>query len=142
MKISDIVRSKGDHVVTIGSDRTVLDLLALLDEHHIGAVVVSDGEGTVDGIVSERDVVRNLHTGGAATLSSQVSAIMTREVYTCSLHERLDDVEAAMTDRRIRHVPIVEDGTLRAIVSIGDVVKQRISDLRSERDQLASYINQ
>ncbi len=142
MKISDIVRSKGDHVVTIGSDRTVLDLLALLDEHHIGAVVVLDGEGTVDGIVSERDVVRNLHTGGAAILSSRVSAIMTREVYTCSLHERLDDVEAAMTDRRIRHVPIVEDGTLRAIVSIGDVVKQRISDLRSERDQLASYINQ
>lgn len=142
MKISDIVRSKGDLVVTIGSDRTVLDLLALLDEHHIGAVVVSDGEGTVDGIVSERDIVRNLHTGGSDILSSPVSAIMTREVYTCSLHEQLDDVEAAMTDRRIRHVPIVEDGTLRAIVSIGDVVKQRINDLRSERDQLASYINQ
>ena len=142
MKISDIVRSKGDEVVTIGSDRTVRELLALLDEHRIGAVVVSDGDGAVDGIVSERDIVRHLHAGGPQTLSGPVSAIMTREVYTCSLHDHLDDVEAAMTDRRIRHVPIVEDGRLAAIVSIGDVVKQRINALRSERDQLASYINQ
>ena len=142
MKISDIVRSKGDHVVTIRSDKTVLELLALLNEHHIGAVVVSDGNGAVDGIVSERDIVRHLHAGGRDILSGPVSAIMTREVYTCDLHEQLDDVETAMTDRRIRHVPIVEGGSLKAIVSIGDVVKQRINDLRSERDQLASYINQ
>lgn len=142
MKISEIVRSKGDKVVTIGSDRSVLELLALLEEHRIGAVVVSDGESSVDGIVSERDIVRALHSGGPQILSSPVSAIMTREVFTCSLHEQLDDIEAAMTDRRIRHVPIVEDGRLTAIVSIGDVVKQRINDLRSERDQLASYINQ
>lgn len=142
MKISDIVRSKGDRVVTIGSDRTVRELLALLDEHRIGAVVVSDGERTVDGIVSERDIVRHLHSGGPEILSGPVSAIMTSEVYTCTLHEHLDDIETTMTERRIRHVPIVEDGTLKAIISIGDVVKQRINDLRSERDQLASYINQ
>ena len=142
MKISDIVRAKGDRVVTIGSDRTVRELLALLDEHRIGAVVVSDGEQTVDGIVSERDIVRHLHSGGPEILSGPVSAIMTSEVYTCTLHEHLDDIETTMTERRIRHVPIVEDGTLKAIVSIGDVVKQRINDLRSERDQLASYINQ
>lgn len=142
MKIVDIVRSKGDNVVTIGSDKTVLELLALLDDHRIGAVVVSDSEGTVDGIVSERDVVRHLHAGGAEILSAPVATIMTHEVYTCTLHERLDDVEAAMTDRRIRHVPIVEEGRLKAIISIGDVVKQRINDLRSERDHLASYINQ
>ena len=77
MKISDIVRSKGDEVVTIGSDRTVRELLALLDEHRIGAVVVSDGDGAVDGIVSERDIVRHLHAGGPQTLSGPVSAIMT-----------------------------------------------------------------
>jgi CBS domain-containing protein len=142
MKISDIVRTKGDHVVTIGSDATVLELLALLDDHGIGAVVVSDHDGSVDGIVSERDIVRHLHCTGPAILTGSVSAIMTSEVYTCTLHERLDDIEATMTERRIRHVPVVEDGVLRAIVSIGDVVKNRITDLRSERDQLASYINQ
>lgn len=142
MKISDIVRSKGDHVVTIGSDATVVELLAMLAEYRIGAVVVSDGDGSVDGIVSERDIVRHLHSDGPDMLSGPVSAIMTSEVYTCTLHEHLDAIEATMTERRIRHVPIVEDGALRAIVSIGDVVKNRITDLQSERDQLVTYINQ
>ena len=142
MKISDIVRSKGDHVVTIGPDATVVELLALLAEYRIGAVVVSDGDGSVDGIVSERDIVRHLHSDGPDMLSRSVSAIMTSEVYTCTLHEHLDTIEATMTERRIRHVPIVEDGALRAIVSIGDVVKNRITDLQSERDQLVTYINQ
>jgi CBS domain-containing protein len=142
MKISDIVRRKGDEVVTIRSEQSVHELLALLSEHGIGALVVSDDGETVAGIVSERDIVRHLHSGGAAIIDGPVAAIMTSEVYTCTLHEHLDDIESTMTERRIRHVPVVDDGRLRAIVSIGDVVKQRISDLRSERDQLASYINQ
>jgi CBS domain-containing protein len=142
MKISEIVRHKGDLVITIRSDQTVMDLLALLAEHRIGAVVVSDDGDTVSGIVSERDVVRHVNTGGASILDGPVSAIMTTEVHTCTRHDHINDVESAMTDRRIRHVPVVEDGHLVAIVSIGDVVKHRIVDLQSERDQLASYINQ
>ena len=143
MKITEIIRAKGDKVVTIRSDKSVSDLLALLAEHQIGAVVVSDDDGdTVGGIVSERDIVRHLHTGGADILNGPVSSIMTREVFTCTHELQRADLEHTMTERRIRHVPIVEEGRLRAIVSIGDVVKHRISDLQSERDQLVGYINQ
>lgn len=142
MKISEIVRYKGDRVITISPDRSVMDLLALLDEHKIGAVVVSAAGDTVDGIVSERDVVRYLHAEGAAVLDGPVSAIMTTEVHTCTRHDNVNDLESTMTERRIRHVPVVEDARLIGIVSIGDVVKHRIVHLQSERDQLASYINQ
>lgn len=141
MRISDVVRDK-QNVVTISSDASVTDLLALLSEHRIGAVVVSDdGEG-VHGIVSERDVVRHLHSGGAAILDGAVSAIMTREVRTAEPSGELGDLEQLMTEHRIRHVPIVSDGKLAAIVSIGDVVKRRIDSLQAERDQLEAYIQQ
>lgn len=143
MKISEIIRSKGDKVITIRSEQTVGELLALLAEHGIGAVVVSDDDGdSVGGIVSERDVVRHLNSGGADILSGPVAAIMTREVYSCTREDQVDALESTMTERRIRHVPIVEDGRLKAIVSIGDVVKSRISNLEHERSQLESYINQ
>jgi CBS domain-containing protein len=141
MRISDVVRDK-QGVVTISSDASVKDLLALLAEHRIGAVVVSDdGEG-VHGIVSERDVVRHLHSSGAGILDGAVSAIMTREVRTADPHGELSDLETMMTEHRIRHVPIVTDGKLAAIVSIGDVVKRRIEGLQAERDQLEAYIQQ
>ncbi len=136
-----MIRRKGDvAVVTVRSDASVTELLTLLSEHRIGAVVVSDDGGTVSGIVSERDIVRHLHTDGAALLDAPVSQIMTAEVHTCTPEDGLDDLESAMTERRIRHVPVVVDGQLRAIVSIGDVVKNRITDLRAERDQLRDYI--
>jgi CBS domain-containing protein len=142
MRISDVVKHKGDQVITIRSDATVGELLALLSEHRIGAVVVSDdGEG-VNGIVSERDVVRHLHSAGPSVLDGQVGAIMTREVRTCTLDDSLDDLENQMTEHRIRHVPVVQEGRLAAIVSIGDVVKNRMSALQSERDQLRDYISQ
>ena len=135
-----MIKRKGAEVITVRSDASVMELLALLSDHRIGAVVVSDdGEG-VHGIVSERDVVRHLHTDGAAILDAPVGQIMTAEVHTCSPDDHVDDLETAMTERRIRHVPVVVDGKLRAIVSIGDVVKNRIDDLQSERDQLRTYI--
>ena len=110
MRISDVVKHKGDQVITIRSDATVGELLALLSEHRIGAVVVSDdGEG-VNGIVSERDVVRHLHSAGPSVLDGQVGAIMTREVRTCTLDDSLDDLENQMTEHRIRHVPVVQEG--------------------------------
>lgn len=142
MKISDVVRSKGSDVVTASPDDTVADLLTLLAEHGIGAVVVSTGDGRVDGIVSERDVVRHLQRTGTDVLEGPVSAIMTADVHTCTAGDDLRDLESRMTERRIRHVPVVEDERLVAIVSIGDVVKHRIRDLAAERDQLEAYITQ
>lgn len=135
-----MVKRKGLDVVTVRSDASVTDLLSLLSEYRIGAVVVSDDGETVHGIVSERDVVRHLHTDGGAILEAPVAQIMTAEVHTCTPDDHLDDLESAMTERRIRHVPVVVDGKLHAIVSIGDVVKNRIDDLQSERDQLRTYI--
>ena len=135
-----MVRRKGGNVITVRTDASVVDLLDLLSEHRIGAVVVSDDGETVHGIVSERDIVRHLHTDGASLLDAPVSQIMTAEVHTCAPEDSLDDVESTMTERRFRHVPVVVDGKLAAIVSIGDVVKNRIDDLQAERDQLRTYI--
>lgn len=142
MKISDVLRSKGSDVVTAAPDDTVAALLALLAEHGIGAVVVSTGDGAVDGIVSERDVVRHLHRTGTDILEGPVSAIMTADVHTCTGEDEVSDLESRMTERRIRHVPVVDEGRLVAIVSIGDVVKYRIRDLAAERDHLEAYITQ
>ena len=143
MRISDVIRRKGDLVLTVRSDDTVRRLLEMLDEHRIGAVVVSDDGGTtVAGIVSERDIVRHLQKDGATVLEQPVSSIMTSEVQTCAPDDQLVDLEHTMTELRIRHVPVVVDGRLTAIVSIGDVVKHRITDLQAERDQLSAYIQQ
>ncbi|MEO5982262.1 MAG: CBS domain-containing protein [Pedococcus sp.] len=142
MKISDVVRRKGDLVVTVRPDETVERLLQLLEEHRIGAVVVSAGESSIDGIVSERDIVRHLHRKGAAVLALPISAIMTAEVTTCEPDVSIEELARTMTDLRIRHVPVVVDGRLQAIVSIGDIVKHRIDELQTERDQLVGYIQQ
>lgn len=142
MKISDVIRSKGAEVVTIGSSQTVGELLALLAENRIGAVVVSDDGTGVHGIVSERDVVRHLHSRGPGVVDLAVGEIMTRQVRTCGPDSELTELARMMTDQRIRHVPVVVDGRLTAIVSIGDVVKHRIDALQSERDQLVGYIQQ
>lgn len=142
MKISDVVRAKGSEVVTVRPDHTVSELLGLLAEHGIGAVVVSEDGTTVHGIVSERDVVRHLHTTGAEVLANPVSSIMTSDVATSAPEQGVRELAQMMTDRRIRHVPVVVDGKLTAIVSIGDLVKQRIDELQTERDQLVDYIHQ
>lgn len=143
MHISEVVRRKGATVVTISSSATVSDLLDLLAEHGIGAVVVSDDAGaTVTGIVSERDIVRHLHADGARVLTASVAAIMTRGVQTCLPEDDLESLGRLMTAHRVRHVPVLVDGRLGAIVSIGDIVKHRIDELEMERDQLVGYIQQ
>lgn len=142
MKISDVLRNKGTDVFTVSPESTVTELLAALDEHGIGAVVVTSGDGVVVGIVSERDVARRLHRDGVAVLEGPVSAIMTRQVQTCDEEEQVADLAARMTERRIRHVPVLRDGKLHAVVSIGDIVKHRIDALAAERDHLEAYIQQ
>ena len=140
MRITEVLRRKGDTVVTITPDRTVRELLALLGEHRIGALVVSEDGRHVAGIVSERDIVRRLPSDGDVVLDAQVSTIMTVEVYSCSREDSVEDLMSAMTERRIRHVPILVDGELVGIVSIGDLVKHRLAELQAERDQLTAYI--
>lgn len=141
MNISDILRRKGNDVATVRPDETVRDLIDRLAELRIGALVVSTDGHRVEGIASERDVMRGLHTSGASLLDEPVSSIMTAEVHTCERTASVDDLMRMMTDRRIRHVPVVDDGRLVGIVSIGDVVKRRIDELQVERDQLVGYIS-
>ena len=128
-------------IVTVPPGTGVRELLAVLAEHNIGAVVVSsDGTG-VDGIVSERDVVRRL-TGHDEVLDTTVADIMTRDVLTVAPEDSLDGTRRMMTERRIRHLPVVDEGRLVGIVSIGDLVKSHIADVEFERDQLDSYVHQ
>ena len=140
MRISDVLRVKGTQVVTVTPDTTVRRLLAVLAEHRIGAVVVSHDGTTVDGIASERDIVRAFGERGAAVMSELVTAICTAEVHTVTPTTSLEDVMRMMTERRVRHAPVVVDGGLLGIVSIGDVVKNRIDELETERTHLTDYI--
>ena len=141
MLISDVIRSKGDLVVTITPDQTVKTLIDRLDEHRIGALVVSTDGKAIAGIVSERDVVRRLHRDGAAVLEQKVSDIMTADVRTCTPQDNLEHTARVMTEMRVRHLPVVAGDELVAIISIGDVVKNRIDELQVERDQLVDYIH-
>ena len=140
MRISEVLRVKGAQVVTVTADTTVRSLLTILAEHRIGAAVVSRDGSSVDGIVSERDIVRALALRGAAVMSEQVTAIYTAEVHTVTPETGLEEVARMMTERRIRHAPVTVDGALRGIVSIGDVVKSRIGELETERAALTDYI--
>lgn len=142
MRISDVIRRKGAEVVTIKPDDTVRQLLDLLAQHRIGALVVSADGSTVAGIVSERDIVRHIQSAGADVLDQPVEQIMTADVTTCGPDDGVEHLMRLMTDQRVRHIPVVVDGALHGIVSIGDVVKHRIDELQSERDQLVGYINQ
>ncbi|MBN9098890.1 MULTISPECIES: CBS domain-containing protein [unclassified Pseudonocardia] len=139
MRIADVLRGKGTAVATVGPTATVAELIATLSSYNVGAMPVVDG-GRLVGIVSERDVVRRLHAGGAALLDGRVADIMTSDVTTCAPGDAVTDLARVMTAGRFRHLPVVEDGELVGIVSIGDLVKARIDLLESEREQLQSYI--
>ena len=149
MLISDILRSKisrksgevtGSKVATIAPDATVRALLAELAAYNFGALVVSADGSTIAGIVSERDVVRRLNEQGGALLTESVSSIMTVDVHTCRSGDDVAAIRQTMTDRRIRHLPVVDGGKLVGLVSIGDVVKSTISELEAEKEQLVGYI--
>jgi CBS domain-containing protein len=140
MLISDVLRVKGTQVITVTPDTTVRQLVAILAEHRIGAVVVSHDGIAVDGIVSERDVVQALARRGAAVMSAQVTEIYTAQVHTVTPQSPIEDIMRMMTERRVRHAPVVADGRLQGIVSIGDVVKIRLGELQAERTALTDYI--
>ncbi len=143
MRIGDILRAKGSAVATIATTATVTEFLAELAVHNIGAMVVvaPDGSG-VRGIVSERDVVRHLHAHGPGVLGRAVAEIMTTEMVTCTPVDRVDDLAALMTNNRVRHIPVLDGGRLAGIVSLGDVVKNRMEELQNEQRQLQAYITQ
>ena len=139
MRIADVLRNKGSVVATVSPETTVTELLAGLAEQNIGAMVVLGPNGLA-GIVSKRDVVRKLHERGAELLTRPVSEIMTSLVATCTPRDSVDDLSVLMTQNRVRHVPVVEEGQLAGIVSIGDVVKTRMEELETEQEQLQAYI--
>jgi CBS domain-containing protein len=141
VKIAQILSSKGDFVATVEPSAPVSALLGLLAEHGVGAMVVSRDGRQIDGIVSERDVVRALADRGDSLLGTPVQEIMTAEVRCAPPDTHVDDLMGVMTDHRVRHVPVVdEDGLLVGIVSIGDVVKTRLSELEGERAALLDYV--
>ena len=133
MRIADILRKQGSLVATVTETTTVTGLLAELATHNIGAMVVVGPDGVV-GMVSERDVVRNLHQHGPELLRRQVGDIMTTVLVELHPDDAVDDLSALMTNNRVRHVPVLENGRLVGIVSIGDVVKNRMEELQVEHD--------
>lgn len=140
MKVEHILQSKGADVFAVSGATSVKDAIDILGEKNIGAVVVKNGDGTVSGIFSERDVVRRLRKEGPDVLSRPVSDCMTKNPFTCTLDTTLDELMAVMTNRRIRHMPVVDKGRLVGIVSIGDVVKRKIDDAEREAAALKQYI--
>jgi CBS domain-containing protein len=142
MRISEVLAGKSiPGVITINPEATVRDLLALLAEHNVGAVIVSTDGTEVGGMVSERDVVRRLNEDDAI-LDGPVSNIMTSVVHTCDTTHPIEELMQVMTEHRVRHVPVITDGKLAGMISIGDVVKARIANLEFERDQLGNYLYQ
>ncbi len=140
MQVSTLIAAKGGTVITIQPDATISDLVSMLAEHGVGALVVSTDGRTIRGIVSERDVVRALQHG-PQTLERPVASIMTDRVHCAPPEGHVDELMHLMTERRVRHVPVTDpDGVLLGIVSIGDVVKSRLSELEEERAALTEYI--
>lgn len=138
MSIQSILDHKGSKVVTIAPDTRVGAAAHRLRLEHIGAVIIT-GDGSIEGILSERDIVHGLTEHGTAVVDLPVSALMSRNVRTCRPDAEIRDVMRLMTQHRIRHVPVAENGTLRGIVSIGDVVKSRLDDMELETNILRDY---
>jgi CBS domain-containing protein len=140
MNVEHILSAKGRQVATIAAQATIMEAARTLAERRIGAVVVSDASGPVLGILSERDIVRAVATGGVGALEQPVSRYMTTKVVTCTTLSAINDLMETMTTGKFRHVPIVEDGRLLGIVSIGDVVKYRVAEIENETRALRDYI--
>jgi CBS domain-containing protein len=143
MYVSSILNEKGGGVVTVRPGEKIIEIARTLYNERIGAAVVTDminGSEQIVGIISERDVVNGVARHGELMLHKTVADAMTNKVIICSSHDTLDSLMQEMTKRRIRHIPVVEDGKLIGLVSIGDVVKYRLGELETESDMLQQYI--
>lgn len=141
MLVQAILKSKAsDGVVTVSAAATVAEAAAILAEKRIGTVVVSDDGETAQGILSERDIVRELAASGSGCLTQPVSAYMTKDLVTCNRDSKVEDVLTRMTEGRFRHMPVVEEGKLVGLVTLGDVVKAQLAELAMEKDALEGMI--
>ena len=140
MNVETILRNKGNWVATIRPDATIAEAVDMLHKERIGAIVVSEDGAGVDGILSERDIVKAVSAGGAAALEEKITARMTREVITCGPQDTMAELMGRMTAGRFRHLPVVENGRLVGIISIGDVVKHRLAEMERESSALRDYI--
>jgi CBS domain-containing protein len=140
MNVDQILSLKGRNVVSIEADRSLSEAVRLLSERRIGALVVVDGKQPVSGILSERDIVRAVAAQGARALDEPVSRFMTGQVVTCTGRTSINNLMELMTQQKFRHVPVVEGGQLVGIVSIGDVVKQRVEEIEAESQAIKEYI--
>ena len=140
MQVAQILKTKGGGVTTVAPDVRMADALRTLSRLHIGAVLVMDGEDKVAGILSERDIIHGLAEHGQRLLEMRVSDVMTKAVVTCSPDNTVEEIMREMTDRHVRHIPVLNGGRLVGIISIGDVVKNRLEELSAESDLLRNYI--
>ena len=140
MNVETILRNKGSWVVTVRRKTTVAEAVEMLHRERIGALVVSEDGDSVDGVLSERDIVTALDDHGPALPSRTVDEIMTRDVVTCDPADTVQTLMAEMTNRRFRHFPVIKDGRLRGIISIGDLVKNRLDEVEFEANSLRSFI--
>lgn len=140
MLIKTILSEKGGDIVSVDGSTRIEEVTQVLKTHRIGAVLVIEGDGTIDGVLSERDIVRGLAEQGAGVLQLEAKALMTSDVITCAPEQDLRGAMEIMTTKRIRHLPIVENGKLIGLVSIGDLVKYRISEAEQEAEALRGYI--
>jgi len=141
MSVAHILNDKGREIITAKPDSTVSEVAILLTKHDIGAVVICNDKATVQGIISERDIVREISKNGSHALQLHAVNIMTTNVYTARPDDRETELMALMTERRIRHVPVMQDGQLAGMISIGDVVKQRIEEIEKEAAEMKAYIS-
>lgn len=143
MNVQSILGSKGTDVVTVRDDISLADAATALRDHRVGALIVSNDGQHIDGIISERDVVRALANHGATALGRPVSSAMSADVVTCRADDAVESLMVSMTERRIRHIPVIDDdAVLGGVISIGDVVKGRLGQLETENQQLYDYITQ
>lgn len=140
MLIGQILATKGRDVVTIGPDATVAEAARLLRDRRIGAIVVIEGDGGLCGILSERDVAHGLADRGSDLLDMRVADLMTPDVITCAPGDGIEKLMADMTKGRVRHLPVIDDGRLAGLISIGDLVKHRLEELEAEAHLLHDYI--
>ena len=140
MRVEDILREKGHDVFTVDQDVRVLPALEIMKEKRIGAILVTNQDGAVCGVLSERDIARGLPEIGAAILEKSVGSLMTRDVISCTSGDTIASIMSLMTESRIRHLPVINDGKLEGLISIGDVVKYRIREAENEAEALRSYI--